>query len=358
MTRRTHCRTSRAAGLAMFPAALVSALLLCAVLLSCERADPPEDGLTRPALRVSYLPHLSFAPFMVAREEGYFEQAGVDVEYVDLKRSAHGVAALAQGDLDVLSGFLSVGVLNAIRENAGIKIVACKGYAAPGRDSYNVILAREDLGPHDELTGERLHGCRVLTGVDSFQAPFTESFLARWDLTLDDVEASRIPAPAQLPAIAQGDADLAATTEPWATRILDAGHAYLIARAGDVVPGFQYGYVAFGPGLLEDDREAGRRFMVGYLRAIRRLRRGKTAGNLDVLAAASGLDRDLLTRAAWPSFHSDGRIDVESLLEFQNWAVKRNLMRAPLQVESFWEPAFVEHADAVLRDEKAPAGVP
>lgn len=357
MTRRTHQRTRRAVGIAGIPVALVSALLLCAVLPSCERADPPEDGGARPALRVSYLPHLSFAPFMVGREEGYFEQEGLNVEYVDLKRSAHGVAALAQGDLDVLSGFLSVGILNAIRENAGIKIVACKGYAAPGGNSYNVILAREDLGPPGELTADRLRGCRVLTGVDSFQAPFTAGFLARWDLSLDDVKASRIPAPAQLAAMAQGDADLAATTEPWATRILDAGHAYVIARAGDVVPGFQYGYVAFGPGLLEDGREAGRQFMVAYLRAVRRLEQGKTERNLHIMEAASGLDRDLLTRATWPSFHSDGRIHVESILEFQDWAMKRDLLAAPLEVGDFWEPAFVDYASAALRGGPTPAGV-
>ncbi len=327
---------------------LAAALLLSALLPGCGRAEQP--------LRVTYQPHLSFAPLMIARREGYFREAGLQVEYVSLKRSAHGIAALVKGDLDVVSGFLSVGLLNAIGENGGIKIVACKGYAAPGRRSYNSMVGRRGIGPLSELTAEKLRGCRVLTGRDTFQALLTERFLGRWGLRMDDVRAFRVPPPAQLSALAEGNADLAATTEPWATRILDSGHGELLAQASDVMPGFQYGYVAFGPSLLERDRQAGRRFMVAYVRALRRLEEGKTADNLEALAAETGLDRDLLQRVGWSCCHLNGHINVESVVEFQDWAVQRNLLERRLRPREFWEPAFARYADDRLRNRGSFAG--
>ena len=328
-------------------------LLGCAIslaLFSCDGDSGKDAGSTGRPLKVSYQPHLSFAPLMVARHEGYFEDAGLDVEYVSLKRSAHGVAALAKGDLDVLSGFLSVGLLNTIHKDTDIRIVAGKGYAAPDQPSYNVVIGRKDLGQLSDLSAEQLRGCRVLTGVDTFQAPFTERFLAKWDLTLDDVQASRLPPPAQFSAMANGSAELAVMTEPWGSHTVEGDHGILLAHAGEIVPGFQYGYVAFGPSLLQEHPELGRRFMLAYLRAIRQLETGKTTRNVAVLAAASGLDRDILKRVGWPSFRADGTVDTESILEFQSWAGKRGLIDEPIPPQDFWEPQFTEYANRILSD--------
>ena len=61
--------------------------------------------------------------------------------------------------------------------------------------------------------------------------------------------------------------------------------------------------------------------MVAYLKAVRQYNEGKTGRSLDIVAKATGLERELLTEACWPRLRDDGRTNIESILDFQSWAV-------------------------------------
>ena len=98
----------------------------------------------------------------------------------------------------------------------------------------------------------------------------------------------------------------------------------------------------------EENPDAGRRFMVAYLKAVRQYNQGKTERNLEILAKYTKLDKELLTEACWPSFRSNGRINVRSILEFQDWAVKAGLLDNRVTVDQFWNPGFIEHANKIL----------
>jgi ABC-type nitrate/sulfonate/bicarbonate transport system substrate-binding protein len=55
------------------------------------------------------------------------------------------------------------------------------------------------------------------------------------------------------------------TSEPWVTRLINAGYSTVWMPFEEVVPDFQYAVVMFGSNLLEENREAGHRFMRAYL---------------------------------------------------------------------------------------------
>ena len=116
----------------------------------------------------------------------------------------------------------------------------------------------------------------------------------------------------------------------------------------EVLPGAQHSVVAFGPRLLGKDRDVGRRFLVAYLQGVRQYNLGKTERNLDLLAAETGVDRELLRAACWPSIRGDGKIDVASVLEFQKWAVRRGALDAVVPAERFWDPSFAVEAGRIL----------
>jgi len=83
--------------------ALLGCLIIALLLGACTS---PRVEQTQPApvtLKVVILPYLSEAPLFIA-EEGYFAEQALDIEFVELKRSAEAVPALAQGDLDVIAG--------------------------------------------------------------------------------------------------------------------------------------------------------------------------------------------------------------------------------------------------------------
>jgi len=88
--------------------------------------------------------------------------------------------------------------------------------------------------------------------------------------------------------------------------------------------------------------------MIAYLKGVRQYNLGKTARNLDIEASATRLDRDLLARTCWQPIRGDGRINVESVLDFQRWAVRRGALDALVPPESFWDPSFVDQANVAL----------
>ena len=88
--------------------------------------------------------------------------------------------------------------------------------------------------------------------------------------------------------------------------------------------------------------------MTAYLKAVRQYNQGKTKRNLEILVEHTGLDQTLLEEACWSLVRNDGTINVESVLEFQDWAVKAGFLENSISEEQFWDPSFIEYANGVL----------
>jgi len=117
----------------------------------------------------------------------------------------------------------------------------------------------------------------------------------------------------------------------------------------EVVPGYQYGLMLFGPTLLGDHREAGRRFVTAYLKGVRKyVGEGKTQANLEIVARHLKLDVDLLREACWPLHQNDGRLDFPLMDRYQAWALREGLIDRTLSEEELWDRSFVDHANRVL----------
>jgi NitT/TauT family transport system substrate-binding protein len=54
-------------------------------------------------IKIGYLPVTGHAKFFVAKEQGFFEREGLDVELIEFVNSADGINALNAGKLDVAS---------------------------------------------------------------------------------------------------------------------------------------------------------------------------------------------------------------------------------------------------------------
>lgn len=325
-------------------------LALSLFLQACAPAwsvQPTPEPVT---LKVVVLPFLSFAPFFIAEEEGYFAEQGLKIEYVKLTGSEAAIPALAKGQVDVVGAAISTALLNAIASGENIKIVAGRFYLAADGCPFGAFLARRDLVEAGALKSPaQLKGRRVVVEqVASMDGYLTGKLLARDSLTLADVEIVDAPPPAQLEAFGKGTIDLTNAFEPWITRLVGTGHAVLWMPIQQVLPDFQAAFNVYGSSILEKNPDAGRRFMVAYLKAVWQYNGGKTERNLEILVTHTGLDREVLEKACWPSIRSDGNINVQSVLDFQEWAVEKGYLDSSVTEEQFWDPSFVEHANEVL----------
>ena len=121
-------------------------LLSIVAFAGCSQGSPGSSatGGADP-IRVVVHPFLSYAPLMVAREEGFFEDEGLDVEFIEMTSTVNLVPMLIQGDIDVLPEPISPGILNAIIRGARIRMVSGKGVWDPEACSFTMILAHRQL---------------------------------------------------------------------------------------------------------------------------------------------------------------------------------------------------------------------
>jgi NitT/TauT family transport system substrate-binding protein len=231
--------------------------------------------------------------------------------------------------------------------------VADKGHFAPAGCPSFGLVARKGLAETATLGDLKLlKGRKIDVLLGSFEEYFLDKILSRAGLKPGEVEKFNIPPPAQMDAFAKDRLDFGVTSEPFVTRYRRSGDGVVWTRVQQVIPGFNYAFIRFGPSLLKKNPEAGRRFTVAYLKGVRQYNQGKTERNLEIMSQHTRLDTSILKEACWPQVSNDGRINPQSVLEFQDWAIAKGLQDRALPIEKMWDPTFVEHAGKVLQSEQ------
>jgi NitT/TauT family transport system substrate-binding protein len=323
---------------------LIMGLLMLFFQAANSEARNVPSPMTR--LKVAILPYLSYAPFFIADEEGYFRDQGIELDLVRFAHSPDAIPSLAQGELDVAGGLLTINMLNAMARGAKIRFVADKSFTDPAGCTYSALVARRSLVQEGTLKDPSgLKGRRIAFNEASLEGFWVEKVLKTAGLGIKDVLAGDIPDPAMVSALEKGAVDLAVPAEPWVTRAVTSGHGVCWMPIEKVIPDFQFGIVLFGPTLLDKNPEAGALFMAAYLKGVGQYNQGKTARNLEILAKHTRLDRELLQQACWPPFRPGGRINVKSVLEFQAWAIEKGYLEKAVPETQFWTPIFIDRAE-------------
>jgi len=311
-------------------------------------ATEPRIHAQRPSattIKVRTMPYLTFSVFQLAQHEGLFAQQGLTAEFIDMDSSAPAIPALARGDLDVLPAVMSPALFNAIVRGAEIRMVAAASELTQGSCTTTAIVANHSIAASGRLASAA--GWRNLRIAGS-RAPFSGFLLDKVlkPMGVNEDQLMHVDVPDQIEAdtIRTGRADLGIMSEPWLTRALAANDVTLWRSMQDVAPGFQYTVVLYGPTLLKTHRDVGQRFMSAYLEAIRRFDQGKTPRNLELVASATGLDHNLLSRACWPTVRANAAVNTAGALEFQSWAGDRGLVDRQLPLTSFYDPSFSDTA--------------
>jgi len=312
---------------------------------------PPLSPTLEPVkLKVLVLPYLAYAPYFIAQEEGLFAEQNLEVEFVRMDKSGESTPALAHGELDVAADLLSVGTLNAIAQGSHIKLVADKGFLDPNGCTYAGWSARKDLmesGVLEDL--KNVAGMKVALSVASTGEYFFDMLLKDVGLSSEDVELINASAPARMEGLMTGGLDIVSGSEPWNTRIMNAGVGDNWIGYEDIFPNFPFSIMMYGPKLLEENREVGERFMVAFLKAVKIYSEGKTDRNVEIIAKYTELDPEEVKQSCWQPIKLDGTINVQSILDFQDWAISKGYVENAITVEQFWDPEFIEYAQQQLK---------
>lgn len=295
-------------------------------------------------VRIAVTAHLTLAPVLIAEAEGYFEEQGVDAELVRIEKAATALPSLLQGQLDVLPGPLSPSFFNAIHRGARVRFVADKGeYSAQSCSHQALVVSAKAV---------RDDGPVVLHRVGGADEPFLQYFVDRaltdrgYDVS--KIEMVHVPGAAEYDALISGRLDAGMVGEPWLTRVRRSGGGVVWTPTNTYLDGYHYSVFVYGPRLLDEDPELGKRVAVALLKGVRRYNEGKTERNLRTLADGLGFDLDELRDVCWPHMRDDGVINPEGILAFERWEHERGNLDAVVGFEDFWDPRFTRYALQVL----------
>lgn len=315
------------------------AIPLLLLAAACGRAET-DDSFD--PVRLTMTRNISIAPLVIAEAEGYFEAEKIRLEHTEAPtRGMQSIPLLDRGDIDVLASSLSIGVFAAVAAGSKMRLVADRGHVYDGCE-FNAVVGRGSLFTTDSPTTAEVRGRTLSINPNGTAEFIVDRFLAARGLSPRDVRLVRLSEVAELQAVASGAVDLMHASEPYLTRLKEAG-TRVVGPASALAPGAHFGVIIYGPRMLED-RDVGLRFMTAYLRGVRQFGEGPTPRNVQILSERLGFEPALLRKACFAGVYPDGKLDLEWLMEFQRWGVAKGYMPRTLELDDVVDLSFTRSA--------------
>lgn len=297
----------------------------------------------------------SDAAIYIAKEKGYFREQGIDLEVVPFASGPALVPPLAAGDLEVGGGMFGTSLLNAFARGVKMKIVADKGSSRKGFD-FTWLTVRKDLIDEGKVkTPCDLKGRKV--GVASVQSGAEVNValaLAQCNLTVKDVELVVMTFPDIVAAYANKAIDAAFQAEPTLTRAVEEGLAVPWKASSELYGGVAQTAVLIFSEPFAKNVEAGKRFMVAYLKGLRDYNDSfvKNKGRkevVDILVKYTPVkDPKFYDKISMPYLDPDGKMSLEAMKLDIDYFLKSGYVGGKLVLEDILDTQFIEYAAAQL----------
>ena len=238
---------------------------------------------------LGYIPSVQFAPFYLAEQQGYYEEAGLNVEFQN-RIDPDLITLVGQGTIDVGIGD-GTSVIPAVSNGIPVRYLATIYGQFP-----SIVFAKESAGinaPAD-LAGKKLGTPgRFGSGWVALQA-----MLQSAGLTPDDLEIVEYPDFGQGAAVAAGQVDAAtgfANNEPVQLEL--SGTPATVLHVDDIVALPGPGLIA-GVGTLDEQQDAVQAFVTATLRAMEEIADNPEVGLDAAIAEVPELGNDRDTQRA------------------------------------------------------------
>ena len=287
---------------------------------------------------------------LIAYERRYFQEQGLEVEFVPFDNTGRMTPSLATGELDVGAGGVSAGLFNATARGVPIKIVGPQARQDPGASSVFFMVRKELIESGEFRNYPDLRGRRLAIPGRGTSPDFAAGLaLARAGLSPEDCELVELSFPDMVIAFGNQAIDVAVQAEPAAAQAVNRGAAVKWRELADIRPGIQFTVVLYSPQFAERT-EAARRWMVAYLKGIR-------AYN-DAFVKNQGRDEvvDILTRhtpvknpglydhMGYASIDPNGQVDQASLVEQLDWYERQGLVTGIVDLDRVVDRSYADFA--------------
>ena len=284
-----------------------------------------------------------------ATEKGYFKDVGIRVQSDDLDTSANSIALLSQNQFDIIEGGISAGYFNALEKGLPITMVMSRVSTPIGHS----IMLRPDLA--GQITDAKgLKGKTIATnGTGSVSTYEIGKVLETGGLTIRDVELKVLPFTQYALAFANKAIDAAEVIPPWTTQFVNDKIATTFLDVDALVrpSPMTIAVVMINTDWAKKNPEVARNYFVAYLRAVRdycqAYHDGPNRKDFIAMLARTGAERRpeiLNDQKAWPARDPDGKINIASMMDMQDWYVANKMSTTKFPAERVVDSSFADYA--------------
>jgi NitT/TauT family transport system substrate-binding protein len=232
-------------------------------------AAPPAAGqqATTVPLKVGTLPIIELLPLFVGKDEGFFREAGLDLELTTLAGGAAGIPALESGSLNIMYSNL-VSVLQAVEQGLDLRIVAPGSLNAvnPQADTARyLVLADSGIEKLADLRGKRI----AINNLRNVNELYAMALLETVGLKASDYTLTEMPFPEMVDALLNNQVAAVVEAEPFIAILLDSGKVRDLGSAyAEIHPRFYLAHYVALQRWVDRNQDTVQRFQRAYFRSV------------------------------------------------------------------------------------------
>jgi len=223
-------------------------------------------------LRIGWVYAMGNTPLLVAKYNGFFKQAGVDVEIVQFDSGPLIKRAMKAGDLDL--AYIGIPALSrAVADGIDLKIVAKVNYGNAA------LITKKDSSIRNlgDLRGRKIAGVRKGSGMDILLRGYVLGERAGFDSD-KDVTILHMPTKMMDASVNKGVVDAAFTWEPFVSLAVLSDDARVLFDSNQAIPKHLWYVIAARTSILEESRDTVNKVLSAHQRAVSYLRTDTNAG--------------------------------------------------------------------------------
>src|SRR3954447_1738728 len=342
-------------------------LTLVAPVLAMLTLAAGEPARAADRIRVGEGPFITGGAFYVARDKGYFQKLGLEIETKTYMDGALAVPSMLSGELDMALMTANASLFNSIAKGAPLVLILDRGHNRPGfaYTLVNVTQALYDDGLKSMADFAKLKGKKMGVGAlgSINQYNLAQALLKVGLDPAKDVQwVVNISQPDLMKMLGQGQVD--ATDLAWQFGVFAQQNKWgpVVATGDQMVPGAAIGMFAARKDFLEKNRDVVIRFAMAYLHAAKEFNAAaaepdKHMDVVELLAKNTALNKPELVKAIaphWSYVNEDGMPLVDSITEMQDfWSGKYfNFVEKKVTREQLFDLSIARDAKARLDKEK------
>jgi ABC-type nitrate/sulfonate/bicarbonate transport system substrate-binding protein len=207
----------------------------------------------------------SGGPALVARELGFFDEQGLDIEEVGAVPGGNQIQSVITGDIDFTLGNHTDREIEALDKGIDVKVVLAQSETTEDMPHMRWMVPDDSgiNGPED------LKGKRIASTYTTGGCPITNlrAYLKTGGLTLDDVELVQMDDNLQGAALEQGQVDVITVHAPLSGILRQQLGLRTLFSDFDVFGGLAGNNIATSQEVIDTNPEKVRRFLAAYIKA-------------------------------------------------------------------------------------------